>query len=97
LAERQALLIRNREEASKAILECVNEALDALRSVMRSGDATPAKVRAAEVILDRALGKPREAPPEPVTDPAKDITPQGLNGSGHKPVIDLEDFRRIDR
>ncbi len=95
--ERREISYASREEAAKAILGYVNEAYTALVDVMTNGKSEPARVAAANSILDRGLGKPREAPPEPASDAMRDITPQGLNGSGHKPPIDLEDFRRVDR
>jgi hypothetical protein len=82
-----------REAAAKTALRYVAEAFETLSMVMRTAQSEQAKIAAAKEILDRALGKPREAPPETV----KDITPNHLNGGQHRPVIDLEDFRRVDR
>jgi hypothetical protein len=82
-----------REKAARVALRYVTEAFETLSAVMKNGQSEQAKINAAKEILDRALGKAREAPPETV----KDITPSHLNGGQHRPVIDLEDFRRVDR
>src|SRR4051812_15339431 len=72
----------SREEAVKRVLGYVTNALTTLNEVMQDRASPQARVTAAKDILDRALGKAREAPPEAVQDPMKDITPQGLNGHG---------------
>jgi hypothetical protein len=84
---KDAVMAMTREIASKRALDYIDKAYAGLADVVERGQSEAARVAAATAILDRALGKPREAPPEPASDPAKDITPQGMNGSGHKPEI----------
>src|SRR5438045_2271757 len=64
-----------REAASELALNYVKQAFETLAAVMEKGTSDQAKVAAANAILDRALGKAREAPPDPV----KDITPNYFN------------------
>jgi hypothetical protein len=82
-----------REAAAKTALQYVAEAFETLSVVMRTAQSEQAKIAAAKEILDRALGKAREAPLEII----EDITPNHLSGGQHRPVLDLEDFRRVDR
>lgn len=82
-----------REAASKVALTYAKQAFETLAAVMEKAQSDQARIAAAKEILDRALGKAREAPLESVND----ITPNHLNGGQHRPVLDLEDFRRVDR
>jgi hypothetical protein len=63
-------------------------AFQALVTVAMTAKSETARVIAAKELLDRGYGKVPEAPPEAVEAPSQ---------SGHRPVLDLEDFRRIDR
>jgi hypothetical protein len=94
-SERREIEELTREAAAKKALVYVIKAFETLEKVMESAESDQARVAAAKEVLDRALGKPREAPPEPASDAMKDITPSGLNGSGHKPPIDLEDWKMV--
>jgi hypothetical protein len=82
-----------REEAAKTALQYVAQAFETLSVVMRTAQSDQAKIAAAKEILDRGLGKAREAPPDII----KDITPNHINGAQLRPPIDLDDFRRVDR
>jgi hypothetical protein len=70
-----------REAAARVALQYVAEALETLSAVMKDGQSEQVRVNAAKEILDRVLGKAREAPPEALNDISRPMSLAGLSTS----------------